>query len=125
MTIAQTLSASTVSTMPARVTSTAKPILRRTTSKKVEPDHTEFKAWLAALEGANNPTLHINGKAYTSCLLTVDFGTPLESYRLDNAQQSDLVNFMRQAGRAILSNENASIRCTPDNSNGVWFASLG
>lgn len=99
-----------------------KPKTRRPRPKTDELD--DFRAWLAGLE-MNNPTLHVNGASYTTAVVTVDFGTPLEEQKPTPEQTAELVNRLRSATKLIYGGKDAAIRIQNDSNNGIWWSSVG
>lgn len=90
--------------------------------RNVELD--DFKTWLASLEG--RPILHVNGAGYTSAVLTVDFGAPLQEVKIDQDVSGELTTRMRAATRSLCRGNDANIRIQTDTSNGmIWWTSIG
>lgn len=85
---------------------------------------TDMKSWLATLFPGVMPTVHVNGKDYQPCILTVDFGTPLEPIELSVDQATELPKRMKAAVKEILPNiaHDNDIRIWSDTNNGIWWA---
>ena len=95
--------------------------VRRSRQKRiVELD--EFKQWLVDLDG--HPRLHVNGPAFATAVLTVDFGTPLEEHRLSPEASGELTNRLRLVTK-VLCKEKDNVRVQTDTSNGIWWSSIG
>jgi hypothetical protein len=96
---------------------------KRNSRKKIVSGQ-EMISFLEGLALPVKPTLHINGSAFQMAVLTVDFGEPKESFRLNNDQMHELVSNMRSLAREVLGRD-ASININTDNSRGVFYASVG
>lgn len=83
----------------------------------------DFRLWLTGLD--SKPILHINGPNYPTAVITVDFGTPLEDVKLSPELAGDLVNRMRTATKTLCRDKEANARVQSDNSNGIWWSSIG
>ena len=83
----------------------------------------EFKQWLTDLE--SRPRLHVNGAVFTTAVLTVDFGTPLEEFKLSPETVGELTNRMRVVTKALCKEKDINVRVQTDNSNGIWWTSIG
>lgn len=96
---------------------------RRSRQKRiVELD--EFKQWLADLE--SRPRLHVNGPVFSTAVITVDFGTPLEENKLSQELAGELTNRMRLVTKVLCKEKDAaSVRVQNDTSNGIWWSSIG
>jgi len=96
---------------------------RRSRQKRIV-ELEEFKLWLADLEG--HPLLHVNGPAFATAVLTVDFGTPLEECKISPEASGELTNRMRLVTKILCKEKDASnVRVQTDTSNGIWWASVG
>ena len=84
-----------------------------------------IRDWLESLELEVKPTVHINGHAYTSALVTVDFGSPLKPVKLTPEQNGELTDRLRMLAKDIVGRENANIRISHDGQNGIFWASVG
>lgn len=95
---------------------------KKTTSNKSKKSEIEdFKVWLGNLP--STPKLHVNGADYTSAVLTVDFGTPLEELpKLTNEQNAELVAKMKASTRSLFNKPDLNVRIQSDNNNGIWWA---
>lgn len=91
--------------------------------KKSKFEFEDFKVWLAGLGAPGTPTLHINGPTYSTAVIAVDFGTPLQEFKITPEQNAELVTRMRKAVRDLCGSE-VNPRISTDNGNGVWWASL-
>lgn len=87
---------------------------------------TDLRTWLQTLHPAIKPNLHVNGKDYPACVLTVDFGTPLEPFELSSDQATELPKKLRAAVKEIFSHKEipeGDVRIWND-SNGVWWTGI-
>jgi len=85
----------------------------------------DLKTWLQTLNPAIKPTTHVNGKDFPACILTVDFGTPLEPFELTPDQATELPKKMRAAVREIYSKDvpDSEVRIWND-TNGIWWSGV-
>ena len=117
----------TISDGATQARTTLRPVIRaaRPTSKRSAGSAAveEFKGWLAEIEGTS-ASLHIN-PGYHAAMLVADFGTPLVQFRLTSDQQSELTTRMRKVVRELVGRPDAQVRCSADNSAGIWYAGLG
>jgi hypothetical protein len=87
------------------------------------PELEDFKLWLATLEG--KPILHVNGASYSSAVVTVDFGSPLEEQKLTPEVAGELVTRIRSLTRNLSKGNDSNIRVQNDTGNGIWWSSIG
>ena len=87
-------------------------------------DLADLSTFLATIECEVNPTVHVNGSAYASALAAIDFGSPLNQFRLTSDDNAELTDRLRRLARAIVGRENANIRISHDGQNGIFYASL-
>lgn len=108
--------------------SSSKKTVEKTTKPKPRKKPTQtaledFKTWLGKLP--STPKLHVNGIDYSTAVLTVDFGTPLEeSVKLTAEQNAELVSFMKLTTRGLFNKPELNVRVQSDTSNGVWWTTL-
>lgn len=95
----------------------------RLATRKSGPDLAEFKAFLAGLAMAAEPSIHINGPLYHHALLVVDFGTPFKQTKLTPDQSAELVNRIRKLSRDLLGKE-INVRVSNDSHAGIWWSSV-
>ena len=80
----------------------------------------DFKAWLATLEIGVIPSVHVNGSSYESCIMTVDFGVPLEPILLSPEQSSELVTRLRNVTKFVMEKD-VKVSVMNDVNNGIWW----
>ena len=76
------------------------------------------------LHPAIKPTLHVNGKDYPFCVLTVDFGSPLEPFEPSSDQATEMLKKLKAATKELIAKtaeDNPSVRVYNDTPNGVWW----
>ena len=100
-----------------------KPRLHQKKQSQSVNDLTEFTTWLSSLESGVTPTVHVNGPIYTSCVLTVDFGTPLDGIKITTEQSNEMANRLRNVTKAIL-NRDVKVSIMNDPANGIWWTCL-
>jgi hypothetical protein len=83
----------------------------------------EINTYLESLGLAVTPTVHINGRAFSTCLVTVDFGQPLTPVRLTSEQNGEFTERLRELAKRVLGRD-ANIRISHDGPNGVYWASV-
>jgi hypothetical protein len=88
--------------------------------KIIRSEVEDFKMWLSTLEVGVTPSVHINGSEYDTCVMTVDFGVPLEPVPLTPEQSSELVTRLRNATKFIMNND-VKVGVMNDASNGIWW----
>lgn len=93
------------------------------TSGRRTADVSSLKEWLASLDLPVKPAIHINGHAFTSAVLTVDFGSPLKPVKLSFEQNQELMERMRKLTRDVLGRE-GNVRISHDAPNGIYWASV-
>ncbi|CAM6054493.1 unnamed protein product [Sphagnum tenellum] len=100
----------------------------RATVKRVastpEAEMAEFKAWLLTLELGITPSVHVNGPAFPTCVLAVDFGTPKKAIKLTTEQGSELVSRMRTITKTVMTRGDVKVGVLNDHSTGVWWTSI-
>ena len=87
-------------------------------------DLVEFKTFLSTIDCEVNPTVHVNGSAYSSAIVTVDFGSPVNQFRLTSDDNAEVTERLRYLARVVVGREAASIRISNDGPNGIFWASL-
>lgn len=123
------MSEQTATATPAASTDDRKPRARRSTktqtpSRRSAVDAAPLREWLASLDLPVKPVVHINGYAFTSAVLTVDFGSPLKPVKLAYEQSQELMDRMRKLTKEIIGRE-VNVRISHDGPNGVYWASVG
>lgn len=73
-------------------------------------------------------SIHVNGKEHPGAVLTVDFGAPLQSVRLNSEQNQELAGALRRAAKEVMrgrENRDMNIRVSSDNYGGlIYWASV-
>jgi hypothetical protein len=82
-----------------------------------------LRAWLQTLDLPFKPGLHINGLPFTSALVAVDFGQPLEPIRITPEQKLELLERIRKLTCIVLDRE-TYVNVENDN-NGIYWSSVG
>jgi hypothetical protein len=93
-------------------------------SRRPVADVKSLRDYLASLDLGITPTVHVNGHAFSSALVTVDFGQPLKPAKLNQDQGAEFSDRLRKLAREIVNRDNANIRVSYDNINGVYWASI-
>jgi len=83
----------------------------------------DLKQWLIDLNLGVIPTVHVNGPLYTTCVLAVDFGTPLKGIKLTPEQSSELVTRLRGVTKIVMSKE-VKVGVLTDHSAGIWWTTV-
>lgn len=79
------------------------------------------------LDGLSTPTrgsVHVNGPTHLQAVVTVDFGEPIEHYRLSSDDMQGLVSRMRSLTQDVIGRD-AFVSVNSDNKRGVHWASVG
>lgn len=99
-------------------------VKKRSAAVKKTQALSDIKSWLTTLVPGITPTVHVNGKDYLSCIVAVDFGTPLTPFELSVDQATELPKRMKAVVKEILPNpvQDNDIRIWSDTNNGVWWA---
>ena len=97
--------------------------MSETVKSKRKNGKTELLEFLQTLETPLKPKLHINGSEFYGCILTVDFGQPLEPPVLSQQEEEKLKDIMRSTARWVIGKD-FNIRISHDPEGGVWWASL-
>lgn len=84
----------------------------------------ELTTFLSTIECEVKPTVHVNGSAYASALVSIDFGSPINQFRLTSDDNTEVTERLRRLSRAIVGRETANIRISHDGQNGIFYASL-
>jgi hypothetical protein len=86
----------------------------------------DLKTWLLTLHPAIKPTTHVNGKDYPACIISVDFGTPLEPFELTPEQATELPKKLKAATKQIYQKDitENDVRIWNDSLNGVWWTGV-
>lgn len=87
-------------------------------------DVASLREYLASLQLGVTPTVHVNGHAFQMALVTVDFGQPLKSAKLNQEQNAEFTDRLKRLAREVLGRETANIRVSYDGSHGVFWASV-
>ena len=83
----------------------------------------DFKSWLSNLP--SSPNLHVNGADYSSAVLCVDFGTPLEELvKLTFEQNAEIMSKMKSITRNLFNKPDLNVRIQTDSNNGVWWSAI-
>jgi hypothetical protein len=92
---------------------------KRTTNNEL----TDLRTWLEKLNLGINPAVHVNGPAFVSCVVTVDFGTPRKGIRLTSEESTELVTRLRAATKAVTARD-VKIGVMTDHSAGIWWTTI-
>jgi hypothetical protein len=108
------------------VTETAKKSVAKSRQRKPRPSELdEFKAWLSGLGFQSPPKIHVNGAAYTTAVVVVDFGTPLaEPYKLTPEQSAELIAYMRSTTKSLFKDREVTARVQSDSNTGIWWSNV-
>lgn len=87
-------------------------------------DLAEFNTFLSTIECEVKPTIHVNGSAHSSAIVTVDFGSPIEQFRLTSDDNADVTERLRHLARTIVARDTVNIRISYDAPNGIFWASI-
>jgi hypothetical protein len=89
-------------------------------------DTASLAEFLASLDLGVTPTIHVNGHAFQMALVTVDFGQPLKSIKLNPEQNSEFTDRLRKLAREVLNRgDAAAVRVSHDLTGGlVYYASV-
>jgi hypothetical protein len=90
---------------------------------KKQFDTSELATFLETINVGVTPTIHVNGTSNPTAVITVDFGSPIQSVRLSQDQVQDLMTRMRKTSREMFSHE-VNIRVSSDHQNGIFWASV-
>jgi len=83
----------------------------------------ELNNFLNSLDEELKPTLHINGHNHlNTSILTVDFGSPLKTFRLSQDQMNILSELMKKLAKEITNKDNFKLASDP--SNGIYWIYL-
>jgi hypothetical protein len=80
----------------------------------------DLENFLAGLELANKPVIHVNGKEHPTAVVVVDFGSPLTQVKLTPEQNQELAGKLRKFARELV-NKDANLRISSDNYLGLIF----
>lgn len=80
----------------------------------------DLENFLAGLDLANKPVIHVNGKEHPTAVVVVDFGAPLTQVKLTPEQNQELAGKLRKFARELV-NKDANLRISSDNYLGLVF----
>lgn len=80
----------------------------------------DFTRWLEGVGGS--PKLHVNGPSFSTAVVSVDFGSPLEPVRLSQDVSSEMHSRLRELTTDLTGRR--SVRIQFDHLNGVYWASI-
>lgn len=83
----------------------------------------DLRTWLGQLDLGISPAVHVNGAAFVSCVMTVDFGTPRKGVRLTTDQSAELVSRLRAATKLVMARE-VKVGVMTDHSAGLWWTTI-
>jgi type IV secretory pathway ATPase VirB11/archaellum biosynthesis ATPase len=66
------------------------------------------------------PSIHINGPAFASAIVTVDFGAPLEPVKLTSDENAEISERLRELTRTVISRE-VPVQIETDTKNGLVY----
>ncbi len=99
---------------------------KSTKPRKKTDDLSDIRGFLAQLETEFKPSLHVNtvnGTSFLNCVLTVDFGQPLNPPKLSEEEEEKLKEKMKVATKLVL-NRDVGIRVLNDPYYGIWWTSV-
>lgn len=79
----------------------------------------ELENFLANLELAHTPVIHVNGREHPTAVVVVDFGAPLTQVKLSPEQNQELAGKLRKFAREFV--KDANVRISSDNYLGLVF----
>jgi hypothetical protein len=88
-----------------------------------KPETGDLRQFIDSLGLHVNGSIRLNGPAHPTAVLTVDFGSPLQSVRLSPEQGQELTRRMRAVAREFYKDE-VNVRVSADHQNGVYWASV-
>jgi hypothetical protein len=77
-------------------------------------------AYLRDLGLPVQPTIHINGPAFASAVVVVDFGQPLEPIKLTDDENAEVTEYLRQLTRTVIG-KNINLPVEVDTKNGLVY----
>lgn len=80
-----------------------------------------FQNWLTEFP-VGRPSLKVNGSSFTTAVIAVDFGSPLEPIKLTSEQNSELHSRMKELTTALTGRR--TVRVNFDHNNGVYFTNI-
>lgn len=104
----------------------SKPKVKSTKPRNKTTDLSDIQSFLSQLETEFKPSLHVNtvnGTSFLNCVLTVDFGQPLNPPKLSEEDEEKLKEKMRAATKLVL-NRDVGIRVLNDPYYGIWWTSV-
>lgn len=99
---------------------------QKSRNKKKAPAHdvSRIQNFLNTIGDMINPTVHVNGIAHPTAVITVDMGTPKTPTRLTGEQAQELSSLLKRATRDLYK-EDVNIRISSDHHNGIFWSSVG
>jgi hypothetical protein len=94
---------------------------RATKTKKVA-DTSSLQSYLETLN-VIRPSIHVNGPAHSTAVVTVDLGAPLNPTRLSQEQAQELISRLRRVTRELYKDD-VNIRVSSDHHNGIFWSSV-
>ena len=91
-------------------------------AQKKVADTSFLQTYLDTL-GLVRPSVHVNGTAHPTAVVTVDLGAPKAPNRLSQEQAQELIQRLRKTTRDLYKDE-VNIRVSSDNHNGVFWSSV-
>lgn len=86
-------------------------------------DTAELVSWLDGLGLGVRPTVKVNGPLFSTAVITVDLGSPLNPVRLSGVQAEELTRKLRALTRDAY-NHDVNVRVSSDNQNGIFWSSV-
>jgi hypothetical protein len=85
----------------------------------------EFRVWLEELGYPSAPKVHVNGVAFSTAVIVVDFGTPLvETVKLTAEQSAELISYIRNNTKSLFREREVTVRVQNDSTTGVWWSNV-
>ncbi len=93
-------------------------------TQRRQADVASLREYLTSLQLGVSPTVHVNGHNFQMALVTVDFGQPLKSAKLNSEQNAEFTDRLKRLAREVLGRETVNIRVSYDSAHGVYWASV-
>ena len=91
---------------------------------KKEVDLSDLQNFLSQIKTELKPSLHVNGSSYLNCVLTVDFGQPLNPPNISSEEEDKLKEKMRASTKLIVNRPDASIRISNDPLANMYWSTV-
>jgi hypothetical protein len=87
-------------------------------------DVSALQDWIDSQEFHVNANIHVNGRSFSGAYVTVDFGSPLTPFSMNDDQNAEFSDHLRKLAREVAGKQ-ITIRIGYDQSNGIYWASAG